>query len=338
MRRKILAIYTGGTIGMKMSKAGVLEPVDFDQLLKEIPELHQLDSEISSLSFEEPLDSSNITPEIWSNLVNIIELNYEDYDGFVIIHGTDTMSFTASALSYMIQNTKKPIILTGSQLPISSIRTDGRENLITAIEIAAAHENGVSIVQEVAIYFSSYLYRGNRSIKVDADMFKAFTTFNYPELAKAGTEISYNHSALLRTKSEVKFYPDMCSDIIIVTLFPGLKKEIVEALFNVKGVRGVVLRTFGAGNITSNGWIHNIISEAIKSGIVVVNVTQCEGGNVAMEKYSTGMEGSSIGLISGKDITVEAATTKLSHLLASYDDIEIIRDKMSRSIAGEISL
>lgn len=339
MQRKILLIYTGGTIGMiNDPESGVLKPFDFTLIMDEIPELKRLDCQIEAKSFSDPIDSSNMTPDTWVKLVKIIEENYASFDGFVILHGTDTMAFTASAVSYMIENLKKPVVFTGSQLPIGIIRTDGKENLITALEIASAYENDEPVVPEVSVYFEYKLYRGNRTTKLSANHFNAFESFNYPNLAEAGIAITYNKDDILPLPAEkTVFRYGIENDIFILKLYPGISKKLVHHFFNAPEIKGVVLETFGAGNATSYSWFLDELREAISKGIVIVNVTQCKMGSVDQSKYETGKGLADLGLISGGDMTSEAAITKLMYLLGNYDKNADIKSLFQQNLVGEIS-
>ncbi|HSH65638.1 MAG TPA: asparaginase domain-containing protein, partial [Bacteroidia bacterium] len=275
MKSKVLLIYTGGTIGMMQdSKTGQLKPFDFKHLSEQIPELHKFDVTLSSVSFDKPIDSSDMNPEVWVSIARIIEKNYEKQDGFVILHGSDTMSFTASALSFILENLNKPVILTGSQLPIGTIRTDGKENLITAIEIAAAKEKGKPIVSEVCIYFEYQLYRGNRTRKFNAEHFQAFQSSNYPILAEAGVHLKYNYGALKKTNNrKLKVHTHLDPHIVILKLFPGISKEVVNAVLGIKDIKAVVLETYGSGNASTQPWFIDSVKKAIDNGMIVLNVT-----------------------------------------------------------------
>ena len=340
-RTSILIIYTGGTIGMiQNTETGALESFNFDHLLSNVPELKQFNLNIDVITFNPTIDSSDMEPELWCRLVRIIEENYEKFDGFVILHGTDTMSFTASALSFMLEDLMKPVILTGSQLPIGALRTDGKENFITAIEIAAAkNADGTPVVPEVCIFFQEKLMRGNRTSKVNSESFGAFGSNNYPLLALAGTDIHYytNNIKKYIPNLKLKTHYNLCSDIIIFSLFPGIKREIVEPLLGSKDIKGVIFRTFGAGNAPRKEWLIDALKKANDDGKVIINITQCAGGSVHMERYETGLQLLQAGVISGKDSTVEASLTKLMYLLGEELPIEEVRRRMSCSIAGEIS-
>ena len=283
----ILLIYTGGTIGMMQDvRTGELKPFNFKALTKQIPELEKFDIELSSISFKHPIDSSNMHPRVWIELATIIKDNYVKYDGFVILHGSDTMSFTASALSFMLENLGKPVILTGSQLPIGIIRTDGKENLITAIEIAAAQKNNKPIVTEVCIYFEYKLHRGNRTYKYNSAHFDAFKSPNYPALAEAGVNIQYNQTALLKpSKKALSVHMGLDNDIAVLKLFPGLSKKITLAILTTLGIKAIIIETFGAGNASTEEWFINALKQAIDKGIIIYNVTQCAEGKVIQGMY-----------------------------------------------------
>ena len=337
---KVLLIYTGGTIGMiKDSETGALKPFDFEQIKKEVPELYKFECEIDTISFESPLDSSNMEPEVWVRIAEIIEENYIDYDGFVILHGSDTMAFTASALSFMLHGLNKPVILTGSQLPIGTIRTDGKENLITAIEIAVAKKANNPVVPEVAIYFEYNLYRGNRTTKMNSEDFEAFDSFNFPLLAEAGVKIKYNTRNILevKTESRLNVFKSFDRNVASLKLFPGITKEFVSHFIKTPGLKAIVLETFGSGNAMSEEWFLTLLKQAIDKGVVIVNVTQCKGGGVDQSKYESGSRLEAIGVISGADITFEAATTKLMLLLGGKTSTEKIKTKFLSPFCGEIS-
>ena len=337
---KVLLIYTGGTIGMiKDLETRALKPFDFEQITKEVPELKRFDCEVDTFSFENPLDSSDMEPEIWIQIAGIIEEKYTLYDGFVILHGSDTMAFTASALSFMLHGLNKPVILTGSQLPIGTIRTDGKENLITAIEIAAAKKANNPLVPEVAIYFEYNLYRGNRTTKVNSEDFEAFDSFNYPLLAEAGIKIKYNTRNILDvdTESKLSVYKKFDRNVASLKLFPGITKEFVSHFMKTPGLKAIVLETFGSGNATSEDWFLSLLKKAIDKEVVIVNVTQCKGGGVDQSKYESGNSLEAIGVISGGDITFEAAITKLMLLLGGKTSAEKIKTKFLSPFCGEIS-
>ncbi len=311
----ILLIYTGGTIGMiENRETGALESFKFDKLLENVPELKQFNCQIDSYCFSSPIDSSDIEPTAWAKLVRIISDNYEKYDGFVILHGTDTMAYTASALSFMLENLSKPVILTGSQLPIGMLRTDGKENLITAIEIAAArNEEGRPIVPEVCIFFENNLLRGNRTTKINAENFNAFRSYNYPALATAGINIKYDCEKIAKVDFSKPLLPHYKYDtnVVVLTLFPGIQENIIDNILSTPGLRAVVLKTYGAGNAPQKPSFIKLLKAAIERGIIIVNVSQCLAGTVQMRLYRTGLRLLDAGVISGYDSTVECLLTKL---------------------------
>ena len=338
----ILIIYTGGTIGMiQNTETGALESFNFDHLLSHVPEIKQLNIAIDAIAFDPPIDSSDMEPELWSRIVTIIEENYDKYDGFVILHGTDTMSFTASALSFMLEDLMKPVILTGSQLPIGALRTDGKENLITAIEIAAAKTaEGHPMVPEVCVFFHENLMRGNRTTKINSESFGAFGSNNYPNLAKAGTDIQFFKRNIRKyiPGLKLKAHHEYNSKIVIFSLFPGIQQEVVEKLLGAEELKGIIFRTYGAGNAPQKKWLVDALRKATDEGKIIINITQCAGGSVHMERYETGLQLLEAGVISGRDSTVEAALTKLMYLLGKDLPVEEVRRRMSKSFAGEISV
>ncbi len=342
MTGKVLLIYTGGTIGMgRNPKTGALEPLDFNQINEAMPDLKYVDAKIDVYQFADPIDSSDMNPRIWARLVRIIADGYDQYDGFVILHGTDTMSYTASALSFMLENLTKPVILTGSQLPMGQLRTDGRENVITSIELASAyHPDGRAIVPEVCIYFSGRLLRGNRSSKINADGFRAFDTSNYPHLCDAGVNFNFHDHHILTPDYSQPMTPHTAMDnnVIVFSLFPGIQESIVSHVIEAPELRGIVMRSYGSGNAPQKPWILQLLKEAANRGVTIVNITQCTKGNVEMNRYDAGFHLKEAGVISGYDSTVEAAVTKLMYLQARYNDPHVIRMQMNRSIAGEISV
>lgn len=324
----------------KNPSSGALSPFDFNGIYDEFPSLRGLNVDIEVMNFR-PIDSANVNPELWVRLAKIIQDNYTSFDGFVILHGTDTMSYTASALSFMLQNLSKPVIFTGSQIPIGELRTDGRENLITAIEIAAhKNEQGHTFVPEVCIYFQNRLFRANRTTKHSAELFNAFRSDNYPALAEVGVNIHYNHAYINRPEGygePLDIKTSLDTGVIIVKIFPGLQPDIFRAVLGIEGLKGVILETYGSGNAPTAPWFIGIIEEAISRGVIVVNVTQCLGGSVSMGMYDTGMELMKAGVISGHDMTSEAATTKLMYLLGNCGDHENVKKMLSRQIRGEFS-
>lgn len=337
---KVLLIYTGGTIGMiQDSETGALKPFDFEHITNEVPELRKFQCEIETMSFKKPLDSSNMRPSVWVKLAELIASNYEQYDGFVVLHGSDTMAYSASAVSFMMQGLNKPVIFTGSQLPIGTIRTDGKENLITAIEIASAKKANKPVVPEVAIYFEYQLYRGNRTTKINSEDFEAFESFNYPKLAEAGITIKYKTRYINEFNEEAKLSITTSFDTNVATLklFPGITETFVSHFLSTPNLKAVVLETFGAGNSLSDEWFLNLLKDAIEKEVVIVNVTQCKGGSVDQSKYETGSNLEAIGVISGGDITFEAAITKLMLILGSEKNSEKVKTKFLTPFAGELS-
>lgn len=334
----ILLIYTGGTIGMiRNSISGELKPFNFEQLICEIPELTKFQVQIDAQTFEHPIDSSDMHPSVWIQLAEMIGNNYH-YDGFVILHGTDTMSYTASGLSFLLENLHKPVILTGSQLPIGTIRTDGKENLITAIEIAAAKRKGLPIVPEVAIYFEYKLYRGNRTFKYNAEHFDAFDSPNYPMLAEAGVHITFNESVIAKPlRTELCVHRSLDMNVGVLKLFPGITSEFVNAVLSSPGLRGLVLETFGSGNGPTAAWFLDSLRRAIEAGLVILNVSQCAAGRVEMGRYETSTQLAQIGVISGGDMTTEAALAKLMFLFGTEKNSQTIKEKLTRSLAGELT-
>lgn len=338
----VLLIYTGGTIGMiENAETGALENFNFEQLQKYVPELQKFTFTIDSYQFDPPMDSSDMEPEAWRKLVRIISDNYDRYNGFVILHGTDTMAYTASALSFMLEGLRKPVILTGSQLPIGVLRTDGKENLMTSIEIAAdRNPDGSPVVPEVCIFFENHLMRGNRTTKMNAENFNAFRSFNYPILAEAGIHIKYNHSLIYTApeKSVLKPHYLLDTNIAVLKLFPGIHENVVAAILTIDGLRAVVLETYGSGNAPRKAWFVRLLREASARDIVIVNVTQCSAGTVEMERYETGYQLLQSGIVCGFDSTTESAVTKLMFLLGHGCNTEEIREQLSHSLAGEITV
>ena len=337
---KVLLIYTGGTIGMgRNPMTGALEPLNFKHLKEHLPEFKYIKADIDVHQFNPPIDSSDMSPRMWTKLVELIARSYDRYDGFVILHGTDTMAFTASALSFMLQNLTKPVILTGSQLPLGQLRTDGKENLLTSIELAAMYDNeGHAMVPEVCIYFNGHLLRGNRCTKRNADGFDAFDSFNYPHLCETGVDFTFHKHHILKPDYTQPMVPfgEMNRNVIIFSLFPGIQESIVRHVLETPQLRGIVMRSYGSGNAPHYEWITQSLREATERGVVVVNVSQCVCGRVEMGRYDTGYQLQDAGVISGRDSTVEAAATKLMYLNARYPDVAQVRQMMERSLAGEI--
>lgn len=337
---RVLLIYTGGTIGMVQDASSKqLKPFDFSELTKHIPELNRLDVEIETKSFDTPIDSSDMNPEHWAAMVRIIESNYDEFDGFVILHGSDTMAFTASALSFMLENLAKPVVLTGSQLPIGVIRTDGKENVITAIEIAAAKHNGAPIVPEVCVYFEYQLYRGNRTHKRSAQHFDAFITPNYPVLAEAGITIQYNHNAIRAYNSRpLTTRKNLNTNIGVLSLYPGITQSTIEPILYNPQTEAIIMRTFGSGNGSTNPAFIQSLELAIRQGKIIYNVTQCNAGSVNQGQYETSGAFQRIGVVSGFDITFEAAITKLMYLLGSGLSHTEVKSYLTQDLRGEITV
>lgn len=337
----ILIVYTGGTIGMiKDYKTNALKAFDFSQIINKIPELQQLNCNIKSISFDEPMDSSNMNTNYYKQIAETIEENYHKFDGFVVLTGSDTMSYISSTISFMFENLQKPIIFTGSQLPIGDLRTDAKENLITSIEIACAQENEEPIVKEVCLYFEYKLYRANRTTKINAEQFEAFTSMNYPPLAESGVHLNFNRYYINNIGNQGKeliVRKNLVDDIVILKLFPGITKRVVEAILNIKNLKGVVLETYGAGNAPNEKWFLEILEKAILKNIKIINVTQCEGGSVVQGHYETSIDLKQIGVISGKDITTESAVAKLMYLLSENLSQNEFTLYFEKSLRGEIS-
>ena len=321
-------------------ETGALEPLNFDHLLSNFPEFALLQTDVDTYQFTPPIDSSDMSLRRWAQLVRIIADNYDKYDGFVVLHGTDTMSYTASALSFMLENLTKPVILTGSQLPIGQLRTDGKENLLTSIELASAFgEDGRPMVPEVCIYFSGRLLRGNRSTKESADGFNAFNSFNYPHLCEAGVEFHFKPHYILKPDYTKPMIPHTAMDpnVVVFSLFPGIQENVVRHMFDAPELRGIVMRSFGSGNAPQKPWLTRLLKDATQRGVTIVNISQCVAGFVKMGRYDTGFQLQDAGVVSGGDSTVESAITKLMFLQAHYKDPRVIRNLMGRSICGEIT-
>jgi L-asparaginase len=336
-RSRILIIYTGGTFGMTYDKDGVLIPFDFASILEHLPTLKNLLLEITVISFEIPIDSSNINPGHWQVIGEVVKDNYDQHDGFVVLHGTDTMAFTASALSFMLEGLSKPVIFTGAQLPIAEPRSDARENLITSLDIASARRNGEPLVNEVCIYFDYVLLRGNRTKKVESMQFDAFNSGNYPPLAKAGVKIDYNFSAMATVSpSSLTLRKSFETNISILKLFPGISQEIVHAILSIPGLKAVVMETYGSGNAPTLPWLTEELKRAIENGVIILNISQCPGGRVLQGRYETSKKLQQIGVIGGADMTTEAAVTKLMLLIGEYGP-DRARELVGLSLAGELT-
>lgn len=339
-KKSILVIYTGGTIGMIMDKkTGSLRPFDFENIYQLIPVLENFDLKIDFITFNPLIDSSNVQPPFWIRLAELIEEKYSLYHGFVVLHGTDTMAYTASALSFILENINKPVVLTGSQLPLEIVRTDGVQNIINAIEIASDYKNGVPVAPEVTICFENQLLRGNRTSKFNAENFNAFFSGNYPHLAKVGVHIKYEHELFLKpNENQPTFHKKMDSNVGILKLFPGISANLIRSILNAEGLRAVILETYGSGNAPTDKWFIDLLREAIVRNIIIYNVTQCYQGSVEIGKYETSVDLGRIGVIGGYDITTESALTKMMFLLGCNYSNEKIIELLQTSIRGELTV
>jgi L-asparaginase len=337
----ILLIYTGGTIGMiKDFETGALRAFNFNKLLERIPELSHLDCDIETVTFENPIDSSDMNPKYWIQMASIIEENYDAFDGFVVLHGSDTMSYSASALSFMLENLAKPVIFTGSQLPIGDLRTDAKENLITSIQVASLQdEKGKPQIKEVGLYFEYKLYRANRTTKINAEHFEAFNSLNYPPLAESGVHLKIFKENLLHPsgKKRLKVHKKIDNNIALIKLFPGITRSSLEGFLASKTIKAIILETYGAGNAPTEAWFLDFLTEIKQKGIIIVNVTQCSGGRVIMGQYETSIALKKLGIISGKDITTEAALAKLMYLLGRKTSQSEFKRIFETQIRGEMS-
>lgn len=339
-RASVLIIYTGGTVGMLHDEDGVLVALDFNQIMERVPSLASLDINLSVISFPAPFDSSNVSITDWQQIAGIIYEQYRMFDGFVVLHGTDTMAYTASALSFMLKNLNKPVIFTGAQLPVSAVRSDARANLVTALEIAAAQKDGRPVVPEVCIYFDYQLMRGNRTFKKRSSQFAAFGCENYPILARVGISIIYNEAVIAphRNDLEIELCTKMSNNIFVLKLFPSLDESYLRHIVNMPGLQGLIIESYGAGNAPSSGWFLRCLQEAIRKGIIVYNVSQIIGGMVMHGRYETSKYLSDIGIVSGADITREAALAKMMFLLGNEQDPEVIKAKLATPICGELTI
>jgi len=335
----ILIIYTGGTIGMVRDQVtGVLRPLDLKSLYADIPVLEKFACNLEFTAFDPLLDSSSISPDHWIKLAGIIKDNYEAYDGFVVLHGSDTMAFTASAVSFMLENLNKPVIFTGSQLPLGMLRTDGRENFITSIDIAATQEDETPLIPEVAIYFENRLLRGNRTTKFNAEDFEAFISGNYPALAEAGIEIRFNRQHIIKPNfKKLKVHTNLDTDVGSLRLYPGISRGFIKSALETPNLKGLVLQTFGSGNAMMDDWFVELLGKHIKQGLVVLNVSQCLAGSVNMTRYETGLKLKDLGVISGADITFESAIAKMMYLFGAGYDKSKVEELLVRPLRGELS-
>ncbi|MCR9062900.1 MAG: asparaginase [Cytophagales bacterium] len=336
----ILIIYTGGTLGMVFDQTlKTLIPLPFREIAQYVPELKRVEANLTIIPIEPPIDSSDMSPEIWIQLASIIESHYQEFDGFVILHGTDTMAYTASALSFLLENLSKPVVFTGAQLSLGVARTDARENMITAIELAADKKEGVSVLSEVCIYFNGKLLRGNRSKKHESSQFDAFQSENYPHLAEVGVYCEYNLPYLMkRSKANLVVHKRLNPNVLIVRLFPGMAVNALDYFLGSPDLEAVIIETYGSGNASSNEAFLRVLKNAVDSGIHILNISQCEGGSVRQQDYATGLGLKNIGVISGGDMTAEAAVTKLMFLLAQGLSPKEVKEKLEENLRGELTI
>lgn len=333
----ILLIYTGGTMGMGYDSSGTLVPFDFEGILEKVPSLRTFQIQLNVIAFDPPMDSSNLGPVHWVTIAEIIKENYKSHEGFVVLHGTDTMAYTASALSFMLENLAKPVILTGAQLPISARRSDARENLITSIELASARKGRAPMVPEVCIYFDYMLFRGNRVKKVESNHFDAFRSENYPPLAQSGVRIEYNSAYIQKQPSKpLRVNSKLNSQVALVKLYPGISRESVESALKIKGLKGVILETFGSGNAPTERWLFSSLKKAIDKGVIILNVSQCHGGKVEQGKYGASKQLKEIGVLSGSDITTEAALAKMMVVFGRGGSLNNQKKQLLKPICGEM--
>jgi L-asparaginase len=339
-KKSVLIIYTGGTIGMVADRrTGSLKAFDIGHILKNVPELGKMSVKLDSVSFAEVVDSSDIQPKHWIEIAELVYKNYNLYDGFVVLHGTDTMAYTASGVSFLLENLGKPVIFTGAQLPIGVLRTDARENLITSVELAAHSTNGKPTVPEVCVYFKNQLYRGNRSHKINSELFQAFNSVNYPVLAEAGVNLNFFDDAIAgQPILPIKLYKKLDSNIAILKIFPGLSADVVKAVTGIKGLKALILETYGSGNAPTEKWFVSAIKQAVNSGLIVLNVTQCYGGAVEQGKYETSRQLEEVGVVGGADLTTEAAVAKLMFLLGNYKNKGQVLEMLREPLRGELTL
>lgn len=338
---KVLLIYTGGTLGMVYdARRKHLIPFNFDEMLEKVPEMRRLDFEVTVTTLAMPIDSSNIQPSVWAEIASLVVRYADYYDGFVIVHGTDTMAYTASALSFMLEGLNKPVILTGAQLPVGAARTDAKENLITALEIAAEQHDGIPIISEVCIYFSSFLLRGNRAKKKESYQFYAFRSENYPHLASAGVTIDYNYPFIkpYQSMSQLKLHTDFDENVVILKLFPGISDRVIKSILAIEELKGIVLETYGAGNAPTYPWFLDALKDAVNRNVLIFNVSQCDGGRVTQGHYQTSSWLQKIGVVSGADITTEAAITKMMFAFGQTTEIANVKAFLQTPICGEMTI